>query len=220
MQAKVLGILVANTQKALKESDGKRKVNEQAERIENFVRDLTMDLNNMLTKFYFLKERKKKQHKEMTQSQVNALVDFANFVKSLTKRIRPVWEYFNKGPTFEEEVDRDIKEIEAYIKAKLRKFDEALAETPDTLTTQLSKHGHNLLGNVAGFFKYQGFDIKKLKRTQPKKQQKELRHNKQGSSARVGRSPDEQVKNLVCGLNITSTERRNGKSKYQTYSKI
>jgi len=221
IEAKALDVLVANTQKALNDLNREKKADEQAERVRNFAKNLTRDLDNMLTHFYFLKERKKRQHKEMTQSQVNALVDFANFVKSLTKRLRPVWEYFNKGPTFEEKVDRDIEELEAYTKAQLRKFDEALAEMPDTLTTQLSKYSHNLLGNIAGFFKYQGFDIKKLKRTQPKKQQKELRHNnKQGSSARIGRSPDEQVENLVCGLNVTSTKYKNSKSKYQTYSKI
>jgi len=86
MQAKALSVLVANTQKALEQSENQRKADEQIQRVENFVRDLTMDLNNMLAKFYWLKERKKRRYEEMTSEQINAMVNFAHFVKSLTEK--------------------------------------------------------------------------------------------------------------------------------------
>ncbi len=49
-----MGVLVANTQNALEESEKEIKVNEQIIRVKDFIKDL----NNMLTKFYFIKERK------------------------------------------------------------------------------------------------------------------------------------------------------------------
>jgi len=144
IQAKALGVLVANTQKALEQSEKERKANEQIQRIENFVKELTMNLNKILTKFYWLKERKKRCHEEVTSQQIKAMVDCAHWVKSLTKKVQPVLEYFRKSPTFAKKVDGDIKELEAHIKALLRKFDEALAETPDTLAIRLSKYANTL----------------------------------------------------------------------------
>jgi len=144
MRANAMSVLMANTQKALEESEKEGKANEQAERVKSFVKELTMDLNNMVTKFYWFKERKKRRHKEMTGDQVNAVVDFAHFVKSLTRKAGFVLEYFQKSPTFAKKVDGDIKELEAHIKARLRKFDEALAETPDTLAIRLSKYANTL----------------------------------------------------------------------------
>jgi hypothetical protein len=123
MQAKVLGVLVANTQKALEQSENQRKADELIQKVENFVRDLIMNLNNMLTRFYFLKDRNKRQHKEMTQTRVKALANFTNFVKTLTGNVSSLLKRSLKSHTFEEKIDMEIMELEACIGHKLKEED-------------------------------------------------------------------------------------------------
>jgi len=218
-ETKTLDVLITNTQKALDESEKERKANEQAERVENFVKDLTMELKDMVTKFYWLKERKNRQHKEMTRDQVNALADFANFVKSLTKKVGFVLEYFQKSSTFAEKVDRDIKELEAHIKAQLKRFDEILEGTPDTLVTRLSKHADTLSRAVWKFFTDSGFSILRSKQVTHAKQPEELPYNnKEEISTPIASSPDEHAENIIYSLSGTSAKHRNVKSKYKTYS--
>jgi hypothetical protein len=202
MQTEALSVLVANTQKALEQSEKERKANEQMQRVENFVKDLTMNLNNMLTRFYWLKERKKRRHEEITSDQVNAMVEFAHWVKSLIKKVQHVLEYFRKSPTLEEKADKDIKELEAHIKAQLKKFNEILDETPDTLAIR--------------------FSILKSNRVTPSKRSEGQPYcNKDGISAVDASPPDEELENLVHGLDISSAQKNNNnKSNSYTYSKI
>jgi hypothetical protein len=221
MQAKALGVLVANTQKALEQSEKERKANEQMQRVENFVKDLTMNLNNMLTRFYWLKERKKRHHEEITSDQVNAMVEFAHWVKSLIKKVQHVLEYFRKSPTLEEKADKDIKELEAHIKAQLKKFNEILDETPDTLAIRLSKYAKALSGRVWKIFTNGGFSILKSNRVTPSKRSEGQPYcNKDGISAVDASPPDEELENLVHGLDISSAQKNNNKSNRYTYSKI
>ncbi len=221
IQAKALSVLVTNTQKALEQSEKERKANEQAERIKSFVKELTMDLNKILTKFYWLKERKKRRHEEMTSDQVKAMVDCAHWVKSLTKKVQPVLEYFRKSPTFAEKVDRDMKELEAHIKAQLKRFNEVLGETPDTLAIRLGKYANILSGTVRKFFTQRRFSILKSKQlTHTKQSEEQPYNNKEKISAFVASPPDEELENLVDGLDISSAQKSNNKSKRYTYSKI
>ncbi len=221
IQAEALNVLLDNTQKALEQSEKKRKANEQMQRLENFVKDLIMNLNNILTKFYWLKERKKRRHEEMNPDQVNAMIDFAHWVKSLTKKVQPVLEYFRKSPTFAEKVDKDIKELEAHIKAQLKKFNETLDETPDTLAIRLSKYAKALSGRVWKIFTNGGFSIVKSNQVTPSKRSEGQPYgNKDGISAFVASPPDEELENLVHGLDISSAQKNNNKSKRYTYSKI
>jgi len=221
LQAKTLSVLVVNTQKALEQSEKERKADEQIQRVENFIKDLTMNLNNMLTKFHFLKERKKRRHEEITSDQVNAMVDFAHWVKSLIKKVQPVLEYFRKSPTFAEKVDKDIKELEAHIKAQLKKFNETLDETPDTLAIRLSKYAKALSGRVWKIFTNGGFSIVKSNQVTPSKRSEGQPYgNKDGISAFVASPPDEELENLVHGLDISSAQKNNNESKRYTYSKI
>ena len=164
IQAKALSILIANTQKALEQSEKERKTNEQIQRIENFVKDLTMDLNNILTKFYWLKERKKRRHEEVTSEQINAMVDFAHWVKSLTGKVGFILEYFRKSPTFAEKVDRDIKELETQVKVRLKGYDEALRGTSDTLKDRLSKYISNKVESIKKFFRVKGVGLEKVEK--------------------------------------------------------
>ena len=149
IQAKALSILVANTQKALEQSENQRKANEQIQRVENFVRDLTMNLNNMLAKFYFLKDRKNRKQEQMTDSQVKAVTEVAIYVKTLTKKARSLLNRIQENQTFEERIDKEIGELDAGIGQKLKEFDKALDETSSTLTIRPVKLVRNIAGNFA-----------------------------------------------------------------------
>lgn len=153
MRAKALAVLVANTQKVLKETERKEKTEEQAKKIENFVKDITMRINNMLTKFYFLKERKNRKQEQMTNAQTRALVDFVNFVKTLTKNVQSLLRRFQNSQTFEEKLDKEMKEIESHVRRRLKEFDEVLQETPDTLTNRLNKYAGDIAAGIRGRLK-------------------------------------------------------------------
>jgi len=128
MRANAMGILVANTQKALQQfaPEGERIAVEQAERLNNLGKNLTTDLNNMLERFYFHKERKR-----ITNAQTRALADFANFTKTLARDVRSLLYHFEKpyDQTFEKKFDKEMKQMETYFKGRLKGFDKALEET-------------------------------------------------------------------------------------------
>jgi len=149
MQAEALTILLANTQKALEQSEKERKADEQAKRIENFVKGLTMNLNNMLTKFYFLNDRKNRRQQQLTDRQVSAMTEFAVFVKTLTGNVSSLLNRFQESQTFEEKIDKEIKELEASIGQKLQEFDKALEETTNTSTTYLINFAHSITSSFA-----------------------------------------------------------------------
>ena len=153
MRAKALSVFVANTQKALKESERKGKADNQAKKIENFVKEITMEVNNMLTKFYWLKERKNRKREQMTNEQTRALADFVAFVKTLAKQVCPLLIRFEKSQTFEEKIDKEMKELEAHVRQRLKEFDETLSETPDTLTNRLNKYAGNIAAGIRGRLK-------------------------------------------------------------------
>ena len=148
-QAEVLGVLVANTQKALDESENEGNADEQVEKVENFVRSLVMNLNNMLTKFYFLRDRKNRKQEQMTDRQVKATTEFVIFVGSLTGKVRSLLRRFQDGHTFEEKIDEEIKGLETCVGQKLKEFDKALDETDGTLTIHPIKVTRNTAGSFA-----------------------------------------------------------------------
>lgn len=172
MRAEALSVLVANSQKALRESelDKKRKADEQAEKLENFVKDLSIDVNNMLTRFWFQKEHKQRKNEPMTDDETRALADFVSFVKTLTKSVRSLLRRFQKGSgrPFEEKLDKEIEEIETDVKRRLKEFDEVLEETlteeSGTLKKRLSEYVGNMVGGAAKAFKGSIFGAAKLKR--------------------------------------------------------
>lgn len=128
MRANAMTILMANTQKALEQlaPGGCKTTSEQIERFDNRVKDLTRDVGDMLTRFWFLKERKR-----MTDAQTMALADFANFTKTLAKDVRLLLYHFEKprDQTFEKKIDKEVKQMERYIKGRLKGFDKALEGT-------------------------------------------------------------------------------------------
>jgi len=128
MRANAMTILMVNTQKALRQfaPEGERIAAEQEDRLNNLGKNLTTDLNNMLKRFYFHKERKR-----ITNAQTRALADFANFTKTLARDVRSLLYHFEKScdKMFEKKFDKEVKQMETYVKGRLKGFDKALEET-------------------------------------------------------------------------------------------
>jgi len=220
MRADHLGILLTNTQKVLEECDNKRKANEQSERIENFVKDLTMNLNNMLTKFHFLKARKNRKQEQFTEGQTKAITEFAIFVKSLTKNASSLLNRFQQGQTFEEKIDKEIRELEADVGRKLKGFDKALDETNETLTTRLVKFARNITSGVSNLLQACNsvFTVANRRKSGalPEKPVQDIKEN---FSARTPNTNDDELENLFSGTNIEPVENNEKKSKYLTHLK-
>lgn len=145
VQARILGISIANAQKAFEVADAKREADEQATRIEDSVKRIVTDLDTMITRFYFLKE-----HKHMTDYQTKATVNFVSYVKDLTRNVHSLLCRFQKveGKTFEENLDREIERIEAQVKQRLKEFEEILSGTHQTFRYRLSKYVSSRVAGV------------------------------------------------------------------------
>jgi len=220
MQAKALGVLVANTQKALEQSEKERKANEQIQRVENFVKDLIMNLNNMLTKFYWLKERKKRRHEEMTQNQVKVLVDFANFVRTLTRNIHSLLARFQKvnSKTFDEKIDKEMEELEDHVNERLKEYDEVLSGTSDTLKYRLSKYVSNKLESVINkFFKRKSFVPEEPEKT---KLGSLPPHRLEDAPTDSTDSRDTQLERFINVLDTNAGGSSSKKSERQIHSKV
>ena len=163
MRAETLGVLMANTEKALGELERERKADEQAKKLESFVKDLRRDLNDMLTRFYFQKE-----HQRMADGQVKALTDFVSFTQSLTEKVRELLTRFQKGETFEKKNERELQQLQARVEQKLKEFDKVLektlAEGSSTWKKRLSKRAGNVVNGVTKSFRREGFDAANAKR--------------------------------------------------------
>src|SRR3990172_10395677 len=91
MRAEVLGVLVANIEEAVRAesaADRESKADEQAKKLADIVKDLTMDVNSMLTRFWFQKERHDRKNESMSDEQAKTIADFAGFPKALTQNVR------------------------------------------------------------------------------------------------------------------------------------
>ena len=152
MRSEALGIVVGNTEKALVETEREKKDNEETEKLRNFAKNMTWDVNNMLTRFYFLKERKNRQQEQMTDSQVKAMSEFAIFVKTLTEKVCSLLYRFQENHTFEEKLDEEIKQLETYVKKRIKEFDEVLEYTLTgkgrMFIKRLAKHVGNVIRGV------------------------------------------------------------------------
>jgi len=221
MQAKALGVLVANTQKALNEFEKKGKADEQRQKMENFVKDLTMNLNNMLTKFYFLKERKDRRQEHLTEKQRKAITEFAIFVKGLAGNVTSLLNRFQAEGTFEEKIDRQIKELEVSVSRKLKEFDKALDETKAALTTRLIRFVQNTPRGLAKLFKGRRIIPAVANRRKSDKPQVKPTPNMKENSPKQPRDVyDSEVENLVNSSNIKSLRIDEKKSKCLMHLKV
>jgi len=214
LQAEALGTLIANTQNALEELDKDRKAIQQAEKVDNFVKDLTMDVNNMLTRFYFLKE-----HKDMTEEQAKTLVDFVNFVKTLTRNVHLLICRFQKvnGQTFEEKLDKEIKEMEAQVKRRLKEYDEALSGTSSTLKYRLCKYVSDKVMSIKKFLRGKSFG---LKETEKAKLDSLPPHGLEHAPIDSIDSCHTQLESLIDVLNINTGGSSSKKSEQQIHLEV
>ena len=155
MRAEVLGVLVANIEEALRAESGadrESKADEQAKKLEDLLKDLTMDMNSMLTRFWFQKERHDRKNESMSDEQVKNIADFAGFTKTLTENVRSLQRQLDgiNGQTFERKLDEEIEQIERGVKKKLKEFDEALKETRAGLGNNWKKRLKQYAGNCKG----------------------------------------------------------------------
>ena len=212
IQAKALSILVANTQKALEEVDGKRKADQQAEKVENFVKGLTMDVNDMLTRFCFHKERK-----QMTNAQTTALADFAAFVKILAKQVCSLLTRFEKSQTFGEKIDKEMKELETQVKVRLKEYDEVLRGTSDTLKDRLNKYVSNKVKSIKKFFRVKSVGLEKAEKA---KLDSFPPHRLQDTLIDSIDSRDTQLEGFINVLNINTGGSSSKKSERQIHLEV
>jgi len=143
MRAEVLGVLVAYIEEALRGSaaDRESKADEQAKKLEDRLQDLTMNVNTMLTRLWFQKERHDRKNESMSDELVNNIADFAGFTRTLTGNVRSLQRQLDgiNGQTFERKLDEGIEQIERGVKKKLKEFDEALKETRPALVNTWKK---------------------------------------------------------------------------------
>jgi hypothetical protein len=214
MQEEALNVLLNSTQKALEQSEKKRKADEQAQRVENFVRDLTMDLNNMLTKFYFLKDRKNRKQEQLTEGQKKAAVEFAAFVKTLINNVSSLLKRFEGSQAFEEKIDKEIKELEASVRQKLREFDKALDEAGDTSTVRLIKFVRNIIISFTRLIRLQMIFLTQASSKEAGKPLGELMQNtSEDSPAQIRDSGNNQLENLFSCSSVKPVESSDKKSK-------
>lgn len=213
IQAENLNVLLSITQRTLDESKKERKTNEQIQRVENFVKDLTMDLNNMLAKFYFLKARKNRTQEQMTDRQLKAIAEFTVFVKTLTKNVCSLLKRFEESQAFEEKIDKEIKELEVSVQQKLKEFDKALDEPTDTLTTRLFRFTRNTTGRIGDLFQAHSLVLAVANRRKTDKLPEKTAQNiEKNFSAQNPNTNDDRLENLFKGPNIKSVESNEKKS--------
>jgi len=214
MQAKALSVLLDNTERALEQSERKRKADEQVQKVESFVRNLTLDLNNMLAKFYFLKERKSRKQEQMTDGQERAVVEFAVFVKALTRNLSSLLRRFQGSQTFEDKIDKEIRELETGVGRKLQEFDKALDETKATLTIRLIKFVQNIAGSFTKLIPVQRIYLTMANSRKSYSPLGESPQNiKEDSPAGIQNASDDELENLFNCSNIRPAKSNDKKSK-------
>jgi hypothetical protein len=207
IQAEAWNISLTNTQKALEQSEKERKAAEQIQRVEDFVEVLTMNLNDMLTKFYFLKERKSRKQELMTERQVKAITGFAVFVRTLARKVCPLLKGFKERQTFEGKIDKEIRELEIIVKHKLKEFDKALDDTADTLTTRLGKYARNIASGIGNFLQEHSLLLRGANRRKSNKlSSKPVQDIEKYFSAFSANTDYDISENLFSGLKIESVK--------------
>jgi hypothetical protein len=148
MRSEALGIVVENTGRALVATERERKANEETEKLQNFAKNMTRDVNNMLTRFYSRKRCKEKRYQRLSDEEANALADFANFARVLAVSVSSLLNRLRKNETFEEKLDEEIKQLETYVKKRIKEFDEVLEDALTGRGRMFIKRLAKRVGNV------------------------------------------------------------------------
>lgn len=153
----------------------------------------------------------------MTREQTKTLVDFAAFVKTLAKQVCLLLTRFEKNQTFEEKVDKEIKEMETHIKKRLKELDEALSGTSDTLKYRLSKYVSNKADSIYKFLRGKRFG---LEETEKAKLDSLPPHRLEGAPIDSIDSRDTQLENFIDVLNINTGVSSSKKSERQIHLEV
>lgn len=153
MQAAVMSILMTNTQKVLHEFAPYEEymAGPQDERLNKFSKSVTTATSDMLTRFWFQIERKQREHKPMSDNEIENIKGFVSFVSTLTENMRSLPNHLQSidNRTFQAEFDEKLQEVEAYTKKRLQEFDEALEGTDKGLKSRFGKSVRSVLKRVA-----------------------------------------------------------------------
>ncbi len=148
MRAKALSVLVDISERALEESaaDRGRETEEPAERVDDFVRHLTVAVGDMVTRFWFQKERRDRNDEQMTDEEVKNVADLVSFVRTLTNDVRSLLTRVQgvRGRRFEEESEEEVRQMETCVRKRLKEFDKILDRMNQTRKGRLSKYVCNV----------------------------------------------------------------------------
>jgi hypothetical protein len=208
MRSEALGIVVGNTEKALVETERERKANEETEKLKSFTDSLTRDLNNVLARFYFIEERKKKRYQRLSDEEVNALVDFVDFTRVLAVSVSSWLSRLRENETFEEKLDEEIKQLETYVKKRIKEFDEVLEDAlvgrGRMFIKRLAKHAGNIISGFVRILRIRDVVLAIAKRKKLDRPLKESSQNIENYQVETSNLCDSQLENLCNGLNINS----------------
>jgi uncharacterized membrane-anchored protein YhcB (DUF1043 family) len=208
MRSEALGIVVENTGRALVATERERKANEETEKLQNFAKNMTRDVNNMLTRFYSRKRCKEKRYQRLNDEEANALADFSNFTRVLAVSVSSLLNRLRKNETFEEKLDEEIKQLEIYVKKRIKHFDEVLEDAligkGHLFIRRLVRHAGNIISGFVGLLQVRNLV---LAITNGKKLDRPLKESSQdieNYQVETSNPCDSQLENLCNGLNINS----------------
>ena len=218
MRSEALNIVVGNTEKALVEMEKEKKAGEETEKLKSFTDNLTRDLNNVLARFYFIKERKKKRYQRLNDEEVTALVDFANFTRVLATSV-PSWlSCLRKNETLEEKLDEEIKQLETYVEKRIKHFDDVLEDAllgkGHLFIKRLVRRTGNIISGFVRILRIRDVVLAIAKRKKLDRPLKESSQNIENYQVETSNLYDSQLENLCNGLNINSVNgsRENSKN--------
>jgi hypothetical protein len=208
MRSEALGIVAGNTGKALREMERQKKDNEETEKLRSFAKKMPWDVNDMLTRFYSRKERKEKRCQRLSEEEVNALVNFANFTKVLAVSVSSWLSRLRENETFEEKIDEEIKQLETYVEKRIKQFDEvledALAGKGRMFIKRLVRHAGNIIRGFVRILRIRDVALAIAKRKKLDRPLKESSQNIENYQVETSNLCDSQLENLCNGLNINS----------------
>jgi DNA-binding transcriptional regulator GbsR (MarR family) len=208
MRSEALGIVVGDTGKALREAEREKKDNEETEKLKSFAKNMTCDVNNMLKRFYFRKERKKKRCQRLSDEEVTAMADFVNFTKVLAVSVSSLLNRLRKNETFEEKLDEELKQLETHVKKRIKEFDEVLEDALSgrgrMFIKRLAKHAGNIISGFVRILRIRDVALAIAKRKKLDRPLKESSQNIENYQVETSNLFDSQLENLCNGLNINS----------------
>ncbi len=153
----------------------------------------------------------------MTDRQMKTLSEVTNFVKTLAKKVYSLLNRIQKNQTFEEKIDKEIRELEAGVERRLKEFDAVLDETKGTLTIRLI----NFAKNITKLIKVQEIFLRMANRRKSGRRLEEsIQTIKEDLPAETQNRGDNQLENILNGFRVNSTNSNKQNSRYLMKVKV